>query len=224
MDGIPKFQITRSNRQSISLQISHNGELIVKAPYLVPKFVIERFITTKRDWIHTHMDLATKYNPKNKSTVTVGDEYSFLGKEYLIQTGSGKEITLTQTLNIPKFLMFRANVELTQWYISQAKNIITDRVKYQNTIMKTDYRRITYSDTISKWGSCGADNSLQFNWRLVMAPLVVIDYVVVHELAHTKEKNHGRKFWDIVSRYKPAYRQYVKWLKTNSYKLHSVLK
>jgi len=223
MQKLPTYQVTRSRRRSISLQINHNGELIVKAPYLLPAFVVHQFVRNKSDWIEKQMKLVTRFHAVKKGDVAEGDEYPFLGETYILHAGNYKRIHIANTLNIPTFLMFRVKKELTDWYIKQAKEILTERVNYNATIMNTSFVRITFSDTTSKWGSCGHDNALQFNWRLIMAPLLIIDYVVVHELAHTKEKNHGANFWKEVSRYKPAYRQYVKWLRANSHKLHSIL-
>jgi predicted metal-dependent hydrolase len=223
MDDIPKFRITRSNRQSISLQISHNGELLVKAPYLVPAFIINQFVKNKKRWIEKQMGLVTKFHTHTTGEIAEGDEYPFLGDILTLHSGTYTHIHIDKTLNIPKFLMFRVKKELSAWYIAQAKRIITESVVRNAKIMDTTYRNISFSDTTSKWGSCSHDNSLQFNWRLVMAPLNVIDYVVIHELAHTKEKNHGAKFWGVVAQYKPAFKQYIKWLKTNSHKLHSIL-
>lgn len=223
MTDIPPYTITRSNRHSISLQIDHEGKLIVKAPYLVPSFVVNQFVNTKSVWIEKQMKLVTRYHRNKSDEIAVGDEYPFLGETYTLKTGAYKQIHLTKTLNIPTFLMFRAKKELTAWYITQAKTIISESVIRNAKIMKTTFKDISYSDTTSKWGSCSHDNALQFNWRLVMAPLNVIEYVVIHELAHTKEKSHGAKFWNMVAQYKPAYKQYIKWLKNNSHKLHSIL-
>lgn len=85
--------------------------------------------------------------------------------------------------------------------------------------MNTKYKSIRFSDTFSKWGTCFPDNSLQSNWRLIMTPITVINYVVVHELAHTTEKNHGSRFWNKVSLYTPAYKQHRKWLDKNKHLL-----
>lgn len=159
---------------------------------------------------------------KDPDKIGEGDEFLYMGNIYKFHIGNYKEITFSDKLYFPEFLMFRARKEITQWYINKARKVITGRVKYYSALMKKNYKSISYSDTISKWGSCKGDNSLQFNWRLIMSPILVIDYVVVHELAHTTEKNHGKKFWKIVEEYKPAYKQYIKWLKDNSHRLHSI--
>lgn len=218
-----KYTLFRSNRRSIVITIAPTGVILVKAPYLLPKFVIDQFVERKKDWIEKKVAVTQKFPLRIKATIEEGDIYYYLGNPYTVTIDLYKQITVENgNLHFPKHLLFRGKVELTNWYIRQAKHSITERVNFYSRVMKTEYRTITYSDTSSKWGSCAPDNALQFNWRLVMAPLLVLDYVVVHELSHTKEKNHGPKFWRIVATYKPAYKQYIKWLKTNSNKLQIV--
>jgi len=199
------------------------GSVRVHAPYLLPKFFIDEFVRRKTVWIEKKIRLVTKYPLQIKSTITDRDSYYYLGKEYYIHIGAYTHIAIgNNTIQFPHHLLFRGKKELTNWYINEAKNVISKRVVYFAHRMATTYKTISYSDTTSKWGSCTPDNALQFNWRLVMAPVMVIDYVVVHELAHTKEKNHGKGFWTIVAREKPAYKQHIKWLKENTNILQGV--
>lgn len=220
MSEIPDFKLIRSHRRTLSIQITRDGELVVKAPIFLPAMFIKRFVLEKKDWIHKHLVQKYDTSTRQEKKYQEGEEFMYLGKKYLLHIGKFKEISLTDTLNFPDFLLFRIEKELTNWYIKQAKKLITERVEYYAKLMNADFTSIMFSDTISKWGSCSRDNSLQFNWRLIMAPILVIDYVVVHELVHTWEKNHGRKFWSKVGIYKPAYKQYRKWLNENSRKLH----
>ena len=216
------YTLQRSHRRSVAIQVAPTGTVIVKAPYLLPKFFIDQFVQKKESWIKKKIAVATKFPLQIKNTIVEGDTYYYLGSPYAIHIGNHKNITCTKTIDFPKHLLFRGKTELTHWYITKAKQIITERVEYFATRMNTTYRRVSYSDTSSKWGSCAPDNSLQFNWRLVMAPIIVLDYVVVHELAHTKEKNHGSRFWQIVASQKPAYKQHRIWLKENANKLQMV--
>jgi predicted metal-dependent hydrolase len=112
-------------------------------------------------------------------------------------------------------MKFRIEKEIKAYLFKQAEKIIHEQLKRYAAEMKVKYGRVRFSDTQSKWGTCFPDNSLQFNWRLIMAPIFVINYVVVHELSHITEKNHSHKFWSIVRRYNPSYRQQIKWLKLN---------
>ena len=102
----------------------------------------------------------------------------------------------------------------------QGKNILSEQVKSYALQMKAEYKEITFSDTKSQWGRCTHDNRLQFSWRLVMAPMLVINYVIIHELSHTFEKNHTQMFWMKVRNFNPSYRQQIKWLKEHGASLH----
>lgn len=142
------------------------------------------------------------------------EEYLFLGQKLLFHPGNYTSITVKDDkLLFPLALLFRKEKELTNWYTQQAKKIIAAQVARFAKEMQTSYRSLTFSDTRSKWGSCTHDNRLQFSWRLVMAPLLVLNYVIIHELAHTLEKNHTQYFWMKVRRFNPSYRQQIKWLK-----------
>ena len=219
MSNLPKPKIIRSMRRTMSLHVSSQGELIVKAPFFIPEKLILNFLKQKEDWILKALQKVGSRIVKQK-TYQAGEEFLFLGDVYKLHFGSFKEINISNgLLNVPDFMMFRIKKELTSWYISQAKKLITDRVDYVCKQMNSKYASIRFSDTSSKWGSCSPDNSLQFNWRLIMTPLTVINYVVVHELAHTIEKNHSRRFWKIVDLHTPAYKQHRKWLDLNKHML-----
>ncbi|SRR5258708_5002117 len=138
----------------------------------------------------------------------------YLGKQHMVQIGNYPVISvLDDKLLFPQFLHFRMQKELLAWYIQQAREVITRQIELNAAQMKANYTSITFSDTKSRWGACSHENALQFNWRLIMAPLLVLNYVVVHELAHTQEKNHSMHFWHRVSVMNPSYRQQRKWLK-----------
>lgn len=216
---IPQPQIVRSRRSSISLHITPSGKLIVKAPYLIPHFVIQQFVDSKKDWIQKSLGKIEARQPKHK-TYQEDEEFLFLGKVYKLRFYSG--ITIVPKgdyLYFPKALVFRIKKELESWYQKQAREIITQRVVYHAKKMNASYKDIFFSDTSSKWGTCFADNRLQFNWRLVMTPLLVLDYVVIHELTHTTEKHHQDSFWRKVRLCTPAYKQHRKWLEDNAHVL-----
>lgn len=104
---------------------------------------------------------------------------------------------------------------LEDWYRMQAKRFMRGRADRLSADMGVGYWRLTIRGQKTRWGSCSRKGNLSFNWKLMMAPESVIDYVVVHELAHLKEMNHTRKFWELVGRYCPQWRQHRKWLKVH---------
>ena len=105
-------------------------------------------------------------------------------------------------------------------YRDKARDIFEQKVSYYARMMGVSYGRIAIRDQKTRWGSCSGEGNLNFNWRLIFAPAGVLDYVVVHELAHRKEINHSPRFWKVVEDTMPEYRKYQKWLKENGRGLH----
>lgn len=99
------------------------------------------------------------------------------------------------------------------WYLQQARQVIGNRVQHYRQFMGEEVTAIRIKDVKSRWGSCSSKRNLNFNWRLVMAPMEVLDYVVVHELCHLKEMNHSGAFWELVEAVLPEYKKQRKWLK-----------
>lgn len=210
MPRAPEIQIVKSHRRTISVHIEPDGQVIVKAPKLMPEFLIKQFIQSHQDWIDRHLARIKKVSIKKRGK----DEYLYLGKTLTLEPSNVTSITVRgDKLLFPNSLIFRKDKELHSWYLKEAKRVITSQTQKYANEMDTNFKAITYSDTKSQWGRCTQDNRLQFNWRLIMAPPMVLNYVVVHELAHTMEKNHTQMFWMKVRNITPSYRQQIKWLK-----------
>lgn len=105
------------------------------------------------------------------------------------------------------------------WLREYARKVITQRTKILAEQGGFKYNRISIREQSTRWGSCSSEKNLNFNWKLVLAPPEILDYVVVHELAHTVQMNHSRAFWSVVENVMPNYMQYRKWLRTNGDKL-----
>ena len=108
-------------------------------------------------------------------------------------------------------------------YIETARDIFARKTAYYARIMGVTYGRITIREQKTRWGSCSAAGNLNFNWRLILAPEPVLDYVVVHELAHRREMNHSKAFYDIVRSVLPDYKEAQKWLRRNGSSLWSAV-
>lgn len=214
------IQIIKSIRRSISMHITPAGQVIVRAPAIMPDFLIRQFIRDHEGWISKHRS-AVAVKPKRRARkFTHGEQFLFMGKQLTLTIGRYSKIEVSGSrLLFPKFMEFRIQKELTEWYKTHAVRVIRSHVDEHAKIMGVSYEGIYFSDTKSKWGSCSHDNTLQFNWRLIMAPALVIRYVVIHELTHTCHKNHSRSFWAAVGQYNPSYRQQVKWLKDHGHAL-----
>jgi predicted metal-dependent hydrolase len=215
MSETQKPKVIRSNRRTLALQVLPNATLVVRSPLFMPQFLINRFIKQNQDWIKRRL-AQVKEKKVTKREYQEGEEFLYLGLPHKLKIGNFKNIEFKEGyLQYPNFLVFRIQKELSTWYINQAKKLITREVKYYAGEMKTSFKELRFSDTRSKWGSCTHDNRLQFSWRLIMTPLLVLKYVIIHELAHTFEKNHSSAFWSKVRLYNPSYKQQIKWLKAN---------
>jgi predicted metal-dependent hydrolase len=105
---------------------------------------------------------------------------------------------------------------LTQWYQKEALEIFFDRIRVYSEITGWKCNKLQLSNAKKQWGVCDNNNNIKLNWRLIMAPLTIIDYVVIHELAHTVEPNHSKRFWEKVAGIMPDYKIKRQWLKDNS--------
>ena len=143
------------------------------------------------------------------------DSYSFLllGEQCTIFLTDEKKISYNQNarnLFLPKK---DTKKRLVQWLKENAARILTSLTQQIADRMQTSYKSVTISYAKTKWGSCSFDNAIRYSYRLLYAPKDVIEYVVLHELAHTKHKNHSPRFWAEVEKYMPDWKQKRGWLK-----------
>jgi predicted metal-dependent hydrolase len=221
MSQIKVDQIIRSRRKTLSLEIAADARLVVRAPFNVKMDTIQNVLFKKRLWIQAKQKIAQKKRLEIQPKEFVGGEsYLYLGKPHRLQIVKGKApLVLQDRFYLSEAYLDNARQEFVRWYKEQALMKIEERVRWYAGVAGLEYKKITISDATRRWGSCSGKGNLRFNWRLVMAPLKVIDYVVVHELAHLQEKNHTRAFWTRVERILPGYKRYSAWLKDNQHLL-----
>lgn len=234
------YKLVRSKRRSIALIITESGELEVRAPLKTAIKIIEDFVNAKLSWITKKQGLVNK-NPKilPKNYID-GEEFLYEGNIYKLQhsdcdyiyikildcfadgihnyetTQTGQVSAINRYLFVPKHFSFQTKKSLTYWYQAQALAKITARVKYYIDITKLKYSAIKLTNAQRIWGSCTHDGVLRVNWRLIMAPAEILDYVVVHEIVHLDEHNHSRHFWRKVELILPDYKERRAWLKQNN--------
>ena len=150
--------------------------------------------------------------------------YLYLGKEYelAVRLGQKEIVELADKIYLGIPNSKNADTYLLSWYREQARKIITERVYFYSTRAGLHFNSVSVGNVAAttRWGSCSSQKNLNFNWKLIMAPLVVIDYVVAHELAHITELNHSRSFWENVRKMHPLYREYRLWLKRHGHLLN----
>lgn len=167
MDKIP-YRVVRSNRRSVSMEITPGLEVLVRAPKLMPQAMIESFVERHRDWAEAHLARAKE-----------------------------------RASRLPP----EPTEEEKQELIRRAKALLPERVAHYGVIMGLTPTGITVTGAQKRFGSCSGKNRLCFSWRLMRYPQEAIDYVVVHELAHIRHKDHGKAFYALIATVLPDYKE-----------------
>lgn len=214
---IEPTEIIRSKRKSIALVVNNKGELIVRAPFYVSEQKIMDFVLCKQKWIESKILKVQKFDEKySEITMSDGDFIFFLGDKYPINLKNDINTVFLDSDKIYVPDTDSSKELLADWLKEQALTVISQRVKKYESVMQVCCNSVKISNAKSRWGCCTSSNNVNFTWRLIMCPLTVIDYVVVHELSHITHKNHSRLFWCRVESFLPLYRQEENWLKQNS--------
>jgi predicted metal-dependent hydrolase len=210
-------RLVRSKRRTIALIVERDGTFTVRAPLRVPRAEIDSFIQQKADWITRTREKIKSAQPPLKKQYTDGEKFLFLGCLFdlkLVETQK-PALKFNDGFTLSQPAREKGEAYFVRWYKEQAFEVISERVREYS--LKHDFTpsQVKISSAQTRWGSCSSTGTLNFAWRLVMAPLAVIDYVVVHELAHLRVKNHSRKFWKVVATICPDYKEHRKWLREN---------
>ena len=213
------YELIRSSRKTISILITQDARVVVRAPLRMPRREIAGFVGQKRRWIEEKLELmrrrAALHQPAEPKS---GEEFLYLGRRLMLAVSDKAERieAVGGTLAFPKAWLPDADRRLRQWYCRQAAAVLDERLALWRDRTGISHSSARLSDARKRWGSCSSRGRLNFAWRLIMAPVDVIDYVVVHELVHIEHLNHSRAFWARVGEILPDYREKMRWLKDNS--------
>lgn len=213
--------LIRTNRKSISITISPQGEVIIKAPRSCPVNQIEEVVAKKENWINLHRQRILNNLELNNSIFEYKD-ILFCGKVYhIVFDNKAKNIVLEENFCIiPQKFSTNLPRALTKWYKKIATSILWGRVNYFSNLMQVEPKNLRLSNARGSWGSCNSAGLVSQNWRLIMVPHNLIDYVVVHELSHLLQMNHSELFWKVVASVLPDYRTRRQNLKKGDYLLN----
>jgi len=219
------YTIQRSaKRRKLTITVERNRSVVVHAPEGIPDEKIEQVVASKRQWIYEKIGHPQKYqdlpHAPGKELVS-GESALYLGRQYrieVVKTGLN-EIQFAQRFLIPDMPTSKQAEALREWYIGKAKEKIVPRVKQHARQLGVDVAEVKIVDNRFRWGSCTLKDNVNFSWRLIKAPMFVIDYIIVHELAHLIEANHTPRFWNIVSAQAPTMDKAKSWLKENGQQL-----
>lgn len=214
-------RIIRTKRKTIALQITDDATLVVRAPFEVSEKTIKNVVIKHKDWIEKKKESILSRDPKfGKKEFVNGEGFMYLGRYYKLSIVNKQNTPLV--FNNNSFSLLRDHLPVARdlfinWYKERAYEKVSERVEWYAKKRNFVYNKINITNANQRWGSCSPKKNLNFSWRLIMAPLPVIDYVVVHELVHLEERNHKKFFWSKVKMLIPDYEKYKDWLKRNGY-------
>jgi len=219
LSGEINYRLIRSRRKTLAIIIEADGSVVVRAPLRATLAQIEAVVMRTATWIKAKQELTkiSQSQPAPKRFVA-GETFPYLGQTYPLQivTDGKAPLILDGTFQLQREALPQAEEVFTAWYRRRAAEVIGERVKWYARRHGFTYQCLRISSARTRWGSCSSKGTLSFTWRLVMAPLVVIDYVILHELVHLLVKNHSKEFWARLGELMPDYQTHRQWLRKNA--------
>ena len=208
------LNIVRKRVKNIRIKVTLEKEVHVVIPMRYPLHELKRVLENRADWINKKMEYFE--NLKSGLFKLEENEILYLGEKYLFTLLPEMKNTFQIDEEAKKIY---SGVDLLDkkiqqhWLKQEAKRVIEERIKVINNNGRFRYKNIYIRSQNTKWGNCSGNKNISFNWRLIKAPLTIIDYLIVHEFTHLEEMNHSKNFWDKVSLLYPDYKNANKWLK-----------
>jgi len=219
------FPITiQPNTQSRSLRMKfcpYRRHFIVTTPLKIKERDVSNFLEKNQEWMGYQLQKHQQPSP-----IKIDDTLSLFGDEYRVSHDPFRKRGIFETEG---FLLVggKVNVDLdlegllVPWFKKRAQVFFADLAQEYVSVLGTNFQRVSVKDTVSRWGSCSSRGTLSFNWRLILAPPVIAEYVCAHEVSHLLEMNHSDKFWSLVERLCPSYKIHRLWLKRHGSSLYS---
>ncbi len=226
-DEALEYELKRKNKKNLSITVKPDATVTVSAPTKVSLEAIEKVLYKKLRWIWGKVEKARSnmVAVREKEYIS-GESFLYLGKNYklkIIKHGDSKSISVklhrgTLEITVPtdrEVNQKDIKTVIEKWYREQAVKKIQERVKIYESKTKLTANLVRIKELKTSWGICTSRGNITYNWRIVMAPLSVLDYVVIHEICHLKHHNHSKDFWSLVGVYMTDYRTKKEWLKVN---------
>lgn len=215
-------------QRHLKLRVQVNGTIAITVGKLISQKQIFKFLEQHKLWIDKsqkdHAELRKKYPIKKYIN---GEFFPYIGEEKPLK------IELRKTKNLKfiftsDFLLCHQPIDenfhsrdfkesLIKCYKSAGKKWLINRVNHWSMQMQLHPKKLSFRSQKTRWGSCSSSGNISLNWRLLAAPLPVMDYVVIHELAHLKHQNHSSQFWALVATFDPLYKYHRRWLRENQW-------
>ena len=200
-----KITILKKRVKNLRITVKRSSEVVVSAPWFYTKWQIMKIVESKESWILWRL----RYFEKSKGLSVIPDgKIMYLWKPY------DYEFAEKDYVDIDRWHIKIKWNSIDAWHKKQAKEYIAGKVYYFSDKFGFNIGKLSFRNQKSRWWSCSQKNNISLNITLMKCPPEIIDYVILHELVHTIEKNHSKKFWDKLSEYYPDYSSARKWLRT----------
>lgn len=203
---VPDY-IERSKRKTLSLTVLKNGNVIVKAPISMRDEIINRFVEDKQNWIREKLASIKETQNKFEDVINFrkcliyGNKYSLVKSDVKqIQTGNNFELLIPAKMDSDKL-----SKNISVWFKKLAKKVLAERLEFIENRINLKSSSFKIGDSRGRWGSCNSYGNIIINYRVIMLPPAIIDYVLVHELCHLVELNHSKRFWETVEKFLPNF-------------------
>jgi len=222
-----RFEIKYKNRTTIGISMNSYGEIEVQAPKKTPDESVYQALEKNWDLIQQKLnEIKDRWNGPKEKVYENEEHFLYLGNTYPIKIFQGNPeqdhvLFKEEELHIYVKQLDDDKIQqaLKRFYYQQCKLLVKKSITNYQPNFKTKPRSVRISDSKTTWGTCDSNLQLTFNWRLAMAPLEVIDYVVVHEMCHMVHLNHDRSFWRLVGSIMPDYEEKENWLTYSNWKM-----
>lgn len=221
------YTIEYEKRKKTIISIDPSGFVKLKAPKGAEESQLIKAIEDKAPWILEQLErvllnLDVFEQPRAKRFME-GESFLYLGKSYPIEIEEDPAVEKSKVSFNGKVLSISVSAAdettirnaLLKFYTRECRQLVLKRIAFYQSQFKVKPSSIEIKDTPSKWGLCSSDRKIVFNWKLIMSPLEVLDYVVVHEMCHLVHMNHDRSFWRLVGKILPDYETRTQWLASN---------
>jgi predicted metal-dependent hydrolase len=223
------FDLIYKNRSTIGIYIDFFGKIEVHVPKETPEEHVLRILEEKWEIVlHRTNEMKDRLPGPKKKVYNQGERFLYLGRDYPILISQDTDIKKdkvvfegeTLYIYVKQYKDESIKKALKRFYYQRCKALVEKRIQFHQSSFKVKPRSIRISDSSTTWGTCDGMRQLTFNWKLAMAPLEVIDYVVVHEMCHMVHLNHDRSFWRLVGKIIPDYEKRENWLALSQWKMN----
>ncbi|MCT4509842.1 MAG: M48 family metallopeptidase [Tepidibacter sp.] len=215
--------IEYKKRKTVSIRIDYDLKVRVLAPKECNKDQVMNIIESKLDLISKKLNDIRSLSQRQEIEISNDEQLLYMGKKYYIKVILDKNIEKNNiSIQNNNIIINTQNDEQEQvkniikkHFKKEGSKQIKKRVSYYQSNFKLKPKSINIVESEKFWGICSSNRDIKFNWKLIMAPIEVIDYVVVHEMSHMSHMNHSKSFWKMVAKIIPEYKKQVEWLQFN---------